>query len=176
MSIMDSVYETLEQESGLKEMIDAAVDAVDDDDYESELGIAVYGEGETEDEAEIDRDLGEDEDEDVDDFLESVAKDAPQEVVTDSKPLKDDSFGGVAPLFDDDEELDRDLGEETDETADDAIESLLNLCDEDYALEGDEGTDILSGNDLSEDESDDFISDEDDDADEINDEADECDL
>lgn len=153
MSIMKDIQYTMENTSGLSEMIDAAVDMFDPDGSYNDLDEQVYGALDTEDQEEIDDDVGEDEDADVDDFLEKDELDGPPEIMSDAKPLISDDFGGVQIPSDKSGEIDPDVGEECEADIDDCLESLMVL------LEGDEGdfeefddndayvgTDILTGN------------------------------
>lgn len=153
MSIMKDIQYTMENSSGLSEMIDAAVDMFDPDGSYNDLDEQVYGALDTEDQEEIDDDVGEDEDADVDDFLVKDELDGPPEIMSDAKPLISDDFGGVQIPSDKSGEIDPDVGEECEADIDDCLESLMVL------LEGDEGdfeefddndeyvgTDILTGN------------------------------
>ena len=85
MSIMKDIQYTMENTSGLSEMIDAAVDMFDPDGSYNDLDEQVYGALDTEDQEEIDDDVGEDADADVDDFLEKDELDGPPEIMSDTK-------------------------------------------------------------------------------------------
>ena len=143
----------MEASSGLSEMIDAAIDTFDPDGSYNNLDEQVYGAMDTEDQEEIDEDVGEDEDADIDDFLEKEEKDAPPEIMTDSKPLTEDEPGGIRMDSDDSGEIDPDVGEECEADVDDALESLFAILEGDDGEEevedpedSDAGTDILTGN------------------------------
>lgn len=181
MSIMENIRSTMEAASGLTEMIDAAIDCVDPDESYNDLDINVYGELDDEDDLEIDSDVGEEDDADIDEFLEKDEKDRPLVTFSDAKPLCNKETGGVKISSDESGEVDPDVGEEDVADIEDALESLMAL------LEGDEGTEILTGNDVSDDTPDDYVQEEETEELEINelddddveidiDDAEECDL
>ena len=164
MSIMKDIQSTMETSSGLSEMIDAAIDTFDLDGSYNDLDEQVYGALDTEDQEEIDDDVGEDEEADIDDFLLKDEKDAPPEIMTDSKPLTDDEPGGIRVDSDDSGEIDPDVGEECEADVDDALESLFAILEGDDGEDledSDAGTDILTGN-CDDDECDDLLDDDED--------------
>lgn len=185
-SIVNDIKETMEAMSGLSEMIDAAIDMVDPDEDYNDMENSIVGTGDPEDDLEIDEAVGEDEEADVDIFLEKEEKDGPPEIFSDAKPLDENETGGPKIPSDDSGEIDPDVGEETvadvDEVVDQdkCLESMLNLLDEmlgspvtESSSEEDKGTDILTGNDIEEDETEDMVPEDDDDEDnEIIDELD----
>ena len=115
MSILGNVREAMENEGGLQDMIDAAIDVIDDDESFTDLEPTsstpgVYGGLPTEEDREIDDSVGEEDTADIDDFLR------------DDGPTPDvDSCDECDDLDDCEDDPDEDLDPVS------AVESLLNM-------------------------------------------------